>query len=326
MRSSALAGFIASAVLVSGSAGFASTFLVGPYLGDHVRHQSPRASLMSSAAPMDPLAVIQTSAATKTALDGEPIESQPAHRLRPVENTTAPAPATTATPTTVAPSAKPVIATASTDMPGPISEDAFTRTSAASAMPIASGGPLIATEATSTMVAAKLEDGEPVLTLRIAPVLTPAATAVETADPDNAVEPTVMSAPPAEQALATSTVAAVTPTPAAEPVAPPPAEPVARPRTKPALQAPEPAPEPVRRVKPRPTPARVTTTAAPAHASHESEEPAAPPQADPLNAPYMPSTSPLSNEQPSTAPATAAPASMAPPPSSGGPTPLVMPQ
>ena len=47
MRSSAFAGFLAS-VFVSGSAGFASTFLVGPYLGQHVRHQLPRAALMSS--------------------------------------------------------------------------------------------------------------------------------------------------------------------------------------------------------------------------------------------------------------------------------------
>ena len=67
MRSSALAGFIASAVLVSGSAGFASTFLVGPYLGEHGRLQSPKMALLSTTAPMDPLAVVQTSAPAKPA-------------------------------------------------------------------------------------------------------------------------------------------------------------------------------------------------------------------------------------------------------------------
>jgi hypothetical protein len=212
-------------------------------------------------------------------------------------------------------------------MPGPISEEAFARTSSPNTMPAASGGPLIATEATSAMVASKLENGEPVLTLRIAPVVTPQATAVETADPDNAVEPTVISAPPTEQALAAPAVGTA---PAAEPVAPPPppVQKPAPPKAKPAaLHESEPAPEPVRRAaaKPARTPARVTTVAAPAH--HSEEEPAAPPTPDPLNAPYVPSSSPtLGNDEVSTAPATGAPASMAPAPSSGGPTPLTMPQ
>src|ERR1700741_4042688 len=87
MRSSALAGFLASAVLVSGTAGFASTFLVGPYLGEQVRHQSPRAVLMSSAAPMDPLPVVQLPAAHASPLEGEAPASQTAHRPRQIQNT-----------------------------------------------------------------------------------------------------------------------------------------------------------------------------------------------------------------------------------------------
>ena len=333
MRSSALAGFLASAVFVSGSAGFASTFLVGPYLGEHVRHASPRAGLMSSAAPIDPLAALQvpaTATVKAASLEGEPPASQTAHRLRKVENTT-PAPATT-TSTTPAATVTPAAATTTgADMPGPITEEAFAPT-APSTLPVSSGGPLIATETTSAMVSSRLEDGEPVLTLRIAPVVAASAPAVDTTDPDNAVEPTVISAPPSEQALATSTVATA-PVPATEPVAPPPpAEPVVRPRTKPALQTPEPAPvEPQRRVKPHGTApaARVTTTAAPAPSP--VEEPIAPPLPDPLNAPYIPSGSPtLGGDEPTTAPATGAPAPMAPPPaqpaSTGGPTPLVMPQ
>jgi len=335
MRSSALAGFLASAVLVSGSAGFASTFLVGPYLGDQVRHQG-RAGLMSSAAPVDPLAVLQipaASAATASA-EGEPPASQPARHLRPVENNNAPIQTAVAT-TVPAPASTPAVA--STDMPGPISEEAFAAT-APNTMPVSAGGPLIATETSTAMVAAKLENGEPVLTLRIAPVVAPTAATVDTNNPDDAVEPTVMSAPPTEQALATP-AASMTPAPepVAEPVAPPPAPAPAKPR-KPAaaaLQEPAPAPvEPTRRAttKPKPAPARVTTTAAPATARHIEEEPMAPPSPppapDPLNAPYTPSASPtLGNEEPSSAPATGAPAPMAPPPeSTGGPTPLTMPQ
>ena len=53
MRSSALAGFLASALVVSGSAGFASTFVVGPYLGAHLRHQPVRTALMATAAPIE---------------------------------------------------------------------------------------------------------------------------------------------------------------------------------------------------------------------------------------------------------------------------------
>src|SRR5689334_24925526 len=104
MRSSALAGFLASAVLVSGSAGFASTFLVGPYLGDQVRHQGSRPGLMSSAAPVDPLAVLQipAAAATPASADAEPPASQEAHRLRQVANTTAPAQTATAVPAVAA--------------------------------------------------------------------------------------------------------------------------------------------------------------------------------------------------------------------------------
>ena len=329
MRSSALAGFLASAVFVSGSAGFASTFLVGPYLGEHVRHQSPRATLMSSAAPIDPLAAVQIPGAAR--LDGEPPASQTAHRLRKVENTT-PA-ATTRAP---APTATPAVATTGSDMPGPITEEAFAPT-APSVLAVSSGGPLIATETTSVMVSSKLENGEPVLTLRVAPVIAAAAPTVDTSDPDNAVEPTVISAPPTEQALATPAIAAAPlPAPAAEPVAPPPpAEPAIRPRTKPALQATAPAPvEPQRRVKPRTPapPARDTTTAAPALAPAPThvEEPVAPPVPDPLNAPYIPSNSPtLGTEEPATS-ATGAPAPMAPAPaqpqSTGGPTPLTMPQ
>lgn len=324
MRSSALAGFIASAVLVSGSAGFASTFLVGPYLGEHGRLQSPKMALLSTTAPMDPLAVVQTSAPAKPALEGEAPASQTAHRLRHVENTTPAADTTAQAPT--APSAPATPAANGADAPGPITEDAFAHTSSPSAMPTATGGPLIATETTSAMISSKLEDGEPVLTLRIAPIVTPTtAAAAEPTDPDNAVEPTVISAQPTEQALATTAVAITAQAPATEPVAPPPAEP-AHPRAKPApekpaLQAAERAPEPTRHAKPR-TPARVSTTAQPAREIEPQDAPAEP---DPLNAPFIPATP----EQPTGA-ATGTPASMTPPPaqapSTGGPTPLTMPQ
>ncbi len=322
MRSSALAGFLASAVLVSGSAGFASTFLVGPYLGDQVRHQGSRPGLMSSAAPVDPLAVLQIPAASASPTsDGEPPASQQAHRLRQVENR---APAQTAT-------AVPAVAANSTDMPGPITEEAFAPT-APNTMPVSAGGPLIATETSTAMVGSKLENGEPVLTLRIAPIVPATAPTVDMTNPDDAVEQTVMTAPPSEQALAATPIAAPA---AAEPAAPPPApEPVTKPRTKPAtaaLREPEPAPvEPTRRAtttKPKPAPARVSTTAAPAPSRHVEEEPVAPPPTpDPLNAPYIPSASPtLGNDS---GPATGAPASMTPAPSesTGGPTPLTMPQ
>lgn len=327
MRSSALAGFLASAVFVSGSAGFASTFLVGPYLGDHVRHQSPRAAMMNSTAPVDPLAVVNIPVAR---LDGEPPASQTAHRLRRVANTTPVA--TPAAPTESA--SAPSVETPATDMPGPITEEAFAPT-APSVLPVSTGGPLIATEATSAMIASKLEDGEPVLTLRVAPAIAAMPASIDTTDPDNAVEPTVISAPPIEQALATPIAVAPIPEPvAAVPVAPPPApEPTARPRTKPALKAPEPAAEPQRRTRPV-KPARISTTAAPARDDDDDDDdvpaasppppaPPPPPAApDPLNLPYTPSSSPTLGADEATA--TGAPAPMAP--SSGGPTPLTMPQ
>jgi len=326
MRSSAIAGFLASAVLVSGSAGFASTFLVGPYLGEQVRHQTPRAALMNTASAMDPLAVVVRVPVAKA--EGEAPASQTARRLRHVEN----APTTTAASTTARPAA--TLATTTTtsgEMPGPITEEAFTPTSP-STLPAATGGPLIATEASSVMMSSKLENGEPVLTLRIAPFVAPTAPTADLTDPDNAIEPTVISAPPSEQPVAT-TAAMTTPVPEAEPVTPPPppAEPAPKPR-KPAIREAAPAPEPARKpVKPR-TPARVTTTApaAPAAGSLEEQLPVAPPPApDPLNAPYTPSASPtLSTDEPS---ATGAPAPMTgqqpqQPASTGGPTPLTMPQ
>lgn len=317
MRSSALAGFLASAVLVSGSAGFASTFLVGPYLGEQALHQSPRATLMASAAPMDPLAVVVKVQPAK--LEGDEVASQTAHHLRQVENTTTVRPAPAAT------------TTASSEMPGPITEEAFAPTRPTT-LPVSAGGPLIATEASSAMIAAKLENGEPVLTLRIAPFVAPTTPTADAADPDNAVEPTVISAPPSEQALTTTAAVMSTPAPApapeAEPVAPPPApEPAAKPR-KPALrEAPAEATEPVRKPKPR-TPARVTTTAPAAPPVEEHVPAALPPAPDPLNAPYTPSASPTLEE---TSPATHAPAPMGAPQqpqgeSTGGPTPLTMPQ
>jgi hypothetical protein len=337
MRSSAIAGFLASAVFVSGSAGFASTFLVGPYLGAHVRHQPAREALMSSAAPVDPLAAVQTAARTAS-LEGEPAASQEAHRLRNVENTPQPAAPTPAAPkpvvaaarTTPAPAPAPTVDTSNSD-PGPITEAAFTTPTPPPA-PVSSGGPLIAAETSTSMMSSKLENGEPVLTLRVVPVVAAAPPAADT-DPDNAAEPTVISAPPAEQALAapammttaTAPAAAVAPTPAPEPEHQPPA----RPRVKPALQAAAPAPEPTHRparTREKP-PGRVTTIAAPAKEVEPPPAPAPVPVApDPLNAPYIPPS-----EEPSAA--TGAPASMtpsqpqsAPPPSSGGPTPLTMPQ
>ncbi|MBI1210197.1 MAG: hypothetical protein GC190_01940 [Alphaproteobacteria bacterium] len=285
---------------------------------------------MSSASPLDPLAVVQTAAAAPR-LEGEPLVSQTAHRLRNVENTTAPADTPSPSTQAQAPSSAPAAGTSS-DMPGPITEEAFARISPPNGMPTATGGPLIATETTSAMISAKLENGEPVLTLRIAPIVTPTATAVETTSPDDAVEPTVISAPPSEQALATPAIAVThAPEPAAEPVAAPPVEP-AHPRAKPAIHTPARAPAPVHHAKPR-TPARVTTTSAPARQADEDEdeEETTPPAPDPLNAPYVPSATPaLGDEEPMPAPATGAPASTTPPPTqgppTGGPTPLTMPQ
>ena len=326
MRSSALAGFLASAVFVSGSAGFASTFLVGPYLGEHLRPHPTRVALMSTTKPVDPLAVLQAPGATTSAgFEGEPPASQKARRLRNVENAPRPQPSAA---TVTAPTSD----TASSDVP-PVTEEAFAPT-APSTIPAASGGPLIAAETTSALVSSKLENGEPVLTLRIAPVVTAAAPAVDATDPDNAVEPTVISAPPSEQALATPAIA-VAPTlapPPAAPAAEPQRAPTIHPHVKPALAEPAPEPEPVSHhthAKPTPPPARVTTTAAPAHVAPAKEPitveaPPVPTAADPLNAPYTP----LTIEEP------VAPAPASPPPApatgqpqpTGGPTPLVMPQ
>ncbi len=327
MRSSALAGFLASAVFVSGSAGFASTFLVGPYLGEHLRHQPSRATLMATVAPVDPLAALQIpGASVAVGLEGEPPASQKAHRLRNVENTTATARLATATPATAATSTSDASAG---DTP-PVTEEAFAPT-APSVIPASSGGPLIATESTSAMISSKLENGEPVLTLRIAPVVTAAAPAVDRSDPDNAVEPTIISAPPTEQALATPSI---TVTPAAAPAAAhvePQRAISVHPRVKPALSAATPEPvEPVRRSHTR-EPARVTTIAAPAKQTAPAEAPTVPAAPDPLNAAFTPGTSPTLDEP--TAPASpplatpsTPPPSSGQPQSTGGPTPLVMPQ
>ena len=340
MRSSALAGFLASAVFVSGSAGLASTFLVGPYLGEHLRHQPSRAALMSSVTPVDPLVALQIPGASAAAdLEGEPPASQKAHRLRNVENTTPrTAPITTAARTTVAPTAVPASAASSGDMP-PVTEEAFA-TTAPSGIPASSGGPLIATETASAMVSSKLENGEPVLTLRIAPVVAAATPAVDSADPDNAVEPTIISAPPSEQALATPTVAL---TPVAAPVAAPPVAPQraisVHPRAKPAVSvaAPEPT-EPASSLhhahaRTVTAPARVTTVAAPAPAKRPAptSDLALPAASDPLNAAFAPGDEPVTPTPVTPPPAAAAPAPAPPaatgqPQSTSGPTPLVMPQ
>jgi hypothetical protein len=336
MRSSALAGFLASAVFVTGTAGFASTFLVGPYLGAQAR-QPARAELMNTAAPVDPLAVLQI-AAPAVALEGE---SQEARRLRNIKNEGAPAaPAPTpAVPASTPPA--PAIDTTNSD-PGPITEAAFAATAQRTPAPASAGGPLIATETSSALVSAKLENGEPVLTLRVIPVIAAAAPAADIVDPDNVVESTVLSAPPAEQAIAAPAIAlstapppappALKPAPAAEPSPPP-----ARQRTKPPALKPAadddddddapPVRKPVRAAKPAPS--RVTTVATPAKPA-EPEPPAPAPidlrpppsAADPLNAPYSPpSTDPLTSDMDDTAgdmPTTT--------PSTGGPTPLTMPQ
>jgi S-DNA-T family DNA segregation ATPase FtsK/SpoIIIE len=323
MRSSALAGFLASAVFVSGSAGFASTFLVGPYLGEHLRHQPSRATLKATVAPVDPLAALQIPGASVAAgLEGEPPASQKAHRLRNVENR-----ARQMAPVASAPAAPSASDTSPGDIP-PVTEEAFAPT-APSTIPAASGGPLIATETTSAMVSSKLENGEPVLTLRIAPVVTASTSAVDATDPDNAVEPTIISAPPSEQALAAPALAAA-------PVAAPVTAPVesqhtlsVHPRVKPALSEAAPAPvEPAHRAHTRaPAPARVTTVAAPAKHTAPVEAPILPATSDPLNAAFTPST-PEEPEAPapSPSPAPTQPAATGQPQSTGGPTPLVMPQ
>lgn len=330
MRSSALAGFLASAVLVSGTAGFASTVLVGPYLGEQALHQTPKAALLASAAPMDPLAILQISVANAASLDDDEAASQTARRLRKVENTP-----TAETTTTTRPMAAPTHAATGGEMLGPITEEAFAQAKPPAA-PVSAGGPLIATEASSAMIAAKLENGEPVLTLRIAPFVAPTMPTADLTDPDNAVEPTVISAPPSEQALATPAPAAA-PTPAEadddedEPVAAPAPEPQAKPRKVALKPAPASDDEPTR--KPAKRTARVSTTAPaapPAPAAAIDQQPHALPTPDPLNAPYTPAATPtLGTDEPS---ATGAPAPMMPATSSqpeastGGPTPLTMPQ
>ena len=333
MRSSALAGFLASALVVSGSAGFASTFVVGPYLGAHLRHQPVRTALMATAAPIDPLVALQLPGTSVAAgLEGEPPASQTAHRPRNVENTPAPLPVTTVA---TAPAASPASDASTGDMQGPVTEESFVPT-APNTIASATGGPLIATETTSAMVSSKLENGEPVLTLRIAPVVAASAPGIDSKDPDNAVEPTIISAPPSEQALATPAVS-VAPAAMSQPT-PAPIEPqhsvTIHPRVKPALTKvtpPEEEPAPRRSHSRTPVaPARVTTTAKPAQPPESTKLPAAGelqpigPSTD-LNAPFLPATSPASPPPaPSPAPAaTGSPSQTAP---TGGPTPLVMPQ
>jgi hypothetical protein len=217
-------------------------------------------------------------------------------------------------------------------MQGPVTEESFVPT-APNTIATATGGPLIATETTSAMVSSKLENGEPVLTLRIAPVVAASAPAVDAKDPDNAVEPTIISAPPSEQALATPAVS-VAPAAISQPAPAPiePQHPVAiHPRVKPALTKvtpPEEEPAPRRHARAPVAPARVTTTAK-AATPPEPKLPAAGelqpigPSTD-LNAPFLPATSPAAPVTPSPAPATTGSPSQTAP--TGGPTPLVMPQ
>jgi hypothetical protein len=206
--------------------------------------------------------------------------------------------------------AKPApVSTTAPDEPPVIDEKAFTL-SMQIAQATGSGGPFIAPTTNSKPVTSKLINGEPVLVMRIAPVVTQVAAAT-TVEPSFAAT-TAETAPEPVSPQNLMTTLPVAATPFEEIVTEPAPPPVARTKPKPApTEIAQSQPKPVKPKAAPPAPRIVPEDEAYQPPQSEAFVPTAPEIAEPVAAPVAPALPPVTENTPV---ATSGPAPLITPP------------